>query len=429
MSNSSSGSLMSHPAGKFFIGLCLWQMVAYGVLFNSFSLFIKPIATGNEWSITTVSVLSTLMSLFAAFFLSFTGRLMNKVNSRTWFTTVAILIALVMFGFANAVQLWHFYTLAAIFGILCALGIFITAQVTVPNWFAKPATYMGIAAAFGGVGAIIAAPIISRFLVSGGYQAGFMFQAVVALVVLVPMGFFVMRFRPDEVGARPYGIEEVEAQAAANPDGGAQAAAGGVTEAEARKMPQYWLIWLYVALVPMFSAIFIHVPGALGDKGLSLILVGSVVASYQFGVAAGQFVIGWCNDKLGTMSTSILFTAAGALACLAMAYYNQPTIWILSLTVFVLGCVRALVTVHLAVVVRKSFGMKAYGPIFSLYFSIGSFITAGYFMAMGAVKDFTGSYAGVFMIIVGVAIVCMLALVAIENLNKKQAAKATPIAG
>jgi sugar phosphate permease len=418
---------MSHPAGKFFIGLCLWQAVAYGVLFNSFSLFIKPIATGNDWSITAVSILSTLMSLFAAFFLSFTGRLMNKVNSRIWFTSVAIAISLIMFGFANASALWHFYTLAALFGIMSALGIFITAQVTVPNWFAKPATYMGIAAACGGVGAIIAAPIISRFLVSGGYQAGFMFQAVVALCVLVPMGFFVIRFRPDEVGARPYGIEEVEAQQpAANAAGAAQVS--GYTEAEARRMPQYWLIWLYVALVPMFSAIFIHVPGALGDKGLSLILVGSVVASYQFGVAAGQFVIGWCNDKLGTMSTSVLFTAAGALACLAMAYYNQPTIWVLSLIVFVLGCVRALVTVHLAVVVRKSFGMKAYGPIFSLYFSIGSIITAGYFMAMGAIKDFTGSYAGIFMIIVGVAIICMLALIAIENLNKKQAAKTNSIA-
>jgi sugar phosphate permease len=418
-----SKSVWGHPAGKIFIGICLWNLVAYGLLFNSFSLFVKPIAGANHFSIAAVSLIGSIMALIGGIFLNFTGRLMNKVSSRTWFTLVAIGLVLVNFGLSQATVLWQFYTLGCLYGILAGLGIFVTAPLVIPNWFAYSGTYLGVAAGCGGLGGVIAAPIVSYFITLGGYSAGFKFSAVVTLIVLVPLGLFVLKFRPAEIGAKSYDIERFEAERASTQV--AAAAEGeqvfnGYTEAEARKMPQWWLLWLFVALVPMLNAVFMHVPGTLADKGLSVIVAGSVVSSYQFGVMLGQMIIGWFSDRLGVAGTVFLWAAAAVVTALGLALYNQPTVWLLAVLVFLLGVIRALTTVGLPVVVKHLFGMKEYSKIFTTYYTLIMICGALYITVMGWLKDVTGSYNIIFLIIAGVAAIALVILMIVLSLGKKQ---------
>ena len=423
-----AGSAWSHPAGRIFLGVCLWNLVAYGLLFNSISLFIKPIAGAHSFSIAQVSILGSIISLIAGVFLNFTGRLMNKVSSRTWFTSVAIGLVLVYFGLSKATVLWQFYSLGTVYGVLTGLGIFLTAQLVIPNWFAYSGTYLGIAAGCSGLGGVIGAPIISYFIKNAGYPGGFMFLAVVTAIVLVPLGLFVIKFRPAEIGAKPYDIERFDAEQAAKAAASAAlkdeaAAFNGYTEAECRKMGAWWLLWIIMAIIPMLNCIFMHVPGALADKGLALIVVGSVVSSYNFGVMAGQMGFGWVSDRLGVSSTVFLWCFIGILTSLAMALYNKPTVWVLALIVFILGAVRGLTVVGLPVIVKSLFGMRDYGKIFSAYYTVVTFTAAGYLTFMGWLKDVTGSYNIIFTINAGVAAVVLIVLMTALALGKKQEAR------
>ncbi|HWQ73844.1 MAG TPA: hypothetical protein VN441_00895, partial [Syntrophomonas sp.] len=107
--SSKSGSMWSHPAGKIFLAVCLWNTVAYGLLFNSFSLFVTPIASTHNFKIAAVSLIGTILAILGGVFLNFTGRLTGKVSSKTWFTTVAVGLVLVYFLFSKSILLWHFY--------------------------------------------------------------------------------------------------------------------------------------------------------------------------------------------------------------------------------------------------------------------------------------------------------------------------------
>ncbi|HWQ76840.1 MAG TPA: MFS transporter, partial [Syntrophomonas sp.] len=312
--------------------------------------------------------------------------------------------------------------------ILAGLGIFITAPVVIPSWFAYSATYLGIAAGCGGLGGMIGAPIISYFIKSGGYPAGFMFSAVVAAVVLIPLGLFVMRFKPEEIGAQPYDIERFQREQAAIAEkaaaaGGTGAVFNGYSEAEVRKMPHWWLLWVFVALLPFLNGVFMHVPGALGDKGLDVILVGTVLSFYQFGVAGGQFIIGWFSEKLGVNATLYLWAAIAVVTAGGLAAYNQPVVAVLASLVFLLGLIRALTTVGLPIIVKTLFGMKDYSKIFSSYYTVVMWAGAIYITVQGWLRDTTGSYNTVFMIISGIAVVLLILLFIIMSMGKAQEQK------
>ena len=425
-----STSVWKHPASRIFVGLIIWNIVAYGLLVNSFSLFIGPLVVTYGFSVAAVSLISSITTIAGGIFLNFIGRLMGKVSSRVWFTSVAVGLVLVCVGYSLATELWQFYALGLLFGILAGLGIFATVQVVIPAWFSYPGTYLGIAAGAGGAGAVIASPILGFFIASGGHVMGFTFEVIVALVTLVPLGLFVLKLRPSEIGAKPYGIEKFEAEQAAKAAAASTASEGqekavfaGYSEAEARKMPQWWLIWPLVCLLPALSAIFLHVPGALADKGLDALILGSVVASYQFGVMLGQMILGWVSERIGAGKTVFLWAGVALVASAGFALYNEPTVLILAVLVFVLGLIRALTTVGLPVVVKHLFGMKAYSKIFTSFYTIVMFGGAAYFVLMGWLKDVTGEYTTVFLIVAGIAAVILILLIAIISLGQSQEKK------
>jgi len=426
MSNEST-SLWSHKASRIFIGVCLWNTVAYGLLFNSFGLFVKPIATEFTFTIAAVSLIATISAVGGAIFLNLAGRFMNRVPSRIWFTSVAIGLSLVYVGFSQVNELWQFYALGACYSILAGLGIFITAQLIIPNWFAYSATYLGVAAGCSGVGAMIGAPILNFIISSQGYSLGFLFSAGVAFVTLVPLGFFVLKSHPQELDTKPYQIEKFEAEKAARDAKGAQGGEkqifNGYSEAQVRKMPHWWLFWLAVILTPILGAIFMHVPGALEDKGLSVVLLGTVVAFYHFGVMVGQMSFGWFSERFGMIAVSVIWPVLAISCCLGLAFLSQPIVWLLALLVFVLGFQRALGAVGIPVFVRHLFGMKDYGKILSTYYTVFLFAAAAYVTFMGWLKDVTGTYNIVFLIIAGVGVALLLVLLTVLYLGRKQESK------
>jgi len=396
-------------------------------MFNSFNLFVRPISTEFSFTIAAVSLIATMSAIGGGIFQNLAGRLLNKVSSRIWFTAVAIGLSLVYLGFSQANALWQFYVLGACYGVLAGLGIFITAQLIIPNWFAYSATYLGIAVGCSGVGAVIGAPIINFIINSQGYSLGFLLSAGVAFAILVPLGLFVLKSHPSELGVKAYQSEKLEAEKAAKAAETSQQGESkdfnGYSEAQARKLPQWWLFWPAVMLIPMVSAVFIHVPGALEDKGLTVAYVGTVVSFYQFGVMLGQMSFGWFSERLGVTAVSVIWPVLTIASCLGLAFLNQPIVWLLALLVFVLGFLRAQGAVGIPVLVKHLFGMRDYGKILSAYYTVFLFAAAVYVTFVGWIKDVTGSYNTVFLIIAGVGAALLIVLMAVLALGRRQEAK------
>ena len=67
---------------------------------------------------------------------------------------------------------------------------------------------LGLVGGAGSVGAMILVPATSLFLVAFDWKEAYWFLALLLLVVVLPIGFLLIRNRPQDVGLEPMGAAE-----------------------------------------------------------------------------------------------------------------------------------------------------------------------------------------------------------------------------
>lgn len=73
---------------------------------------------------------------------------------------------------------------------------------------------MSIAMAGIGVGGTIFSPIVTMLLGKYGWRHTYQIMALIVLVIALPAAFFILRKRPEDMGLKPYGSDEVDTKTA-----------------------------------------------------------------------------------------------------------------------------------------------------------------------------------------------------------------------
>jgi len=294
----------------------------------------------------------------------------------------------------------------------------------VGNWFAPSVRgrFLGIASAFTGVGTFIWAPSFTLIMQNFGIQTTYIANAILMAVLILPFSIFLFKFKPEDMGLKPYGhIEEDSATTAAQ----SAADKAGISVSKAFKTPTFWLFMFAMLFMgigmgfnsnqPKMAAEFLEglmQPEAIALLGASMISVAAV------GNILSKIAFGWVVDKLGIRPAFIVFIVLYFLAFATWLLFPSMQIMLI-VGAFLLGTHNSLMSVGIPLAVRTFYGNRDFSKIYARIGVVAAVISGLGTSVVAYIVQFVGSYTAsnyvgiVFVIIMGTLLILAL------NLGKK----------
>jgi MFS transporter, OFA family, oxalate/formate antiporter len=383
-----------------------WVIATAGVFFQialgavyAWSVFRVPLAKQFGWSISEITLTFTI-SIFVLGFAAFFGGLwLNRKGPRIVALTGGALYGLGVFlaSFSHNLS-WLYISYGVIGGIGLGLGYIVPVAVLV-KWFPdRRGLITGIAVGGFGAGALITAPVATRFIQSVGVLSTFAYLGVAYLVVTVISGAF-MQNPPD--GWKPEGWSPTALETS-------QRAGHDFVLSEALKTWQWYALWLLLFLNTCagISVISQEAPIFQELTGASAVVAAGMVGLASIGNAAGRVFWAWVSDLITRRATfAVIFVLQ------VLLFWFLPSIATVSLmtiiTFVILMCYGGGFGTMPAFA-ADYFGPKNVGPIYGLMLTAWSFASAFGPLFIARMRETAGSYAGALHVIAGVMAVSIL---------------------
>lgn len=399
-------------------GMALTQLIA--------GVYMIPVSTAIGVSRGDFALWLTVNCIATVVTLPFWGRLLQTKNVNVVVGIAAILETIGILGFSISNQLWMFFGFAILTGAGNAVMFVLAGPALIQNWFAEKyrGKMLGIAAAFTGIGTFIWAPLFTMLIQSMGWQTAYLINGILAGVLMIPMAFFVIKFKPEDKGLKPFGYVEGEEEKS-------KADLDGVSSKRAYKYVAFYAVALGIVFACLGMGYNSNQPGIAIEK-----LVGplgwatadaSLLGATMISVAAvgnllGKIVFGAIADRAGLKVSFTIFIILYILAfVLWLPSFGDSGMASAFLLVgaFMLGTHNALISVGFPVLTRKIFGNKDYPKIWSII-AMPFQLVSGFGTALVAyIYGGTGSYvASLYVGLVFVVICAICAFIALSYIGK-----------
>ncbi len=370
--------------------VCIGPLFTYGVFFKQFQAELG-------WSRTIISGASSL-----AFFIMgaggiLAGRLNDRIGPRIIMVVSGTSLGLGYLLMAHMQAPWQLYFL---YGIMVGIG-FSTHDVitlsTVARWFVKRRGMMsGIVKVGTGAGQLVVPLIAAALIAAYGWRHAYTIIGATALVILVAAALVLLR-DPQAKGQLPDGNSTAAGRSML------AAAEHSVSLKKAVRTGPFWILCMaeftiFFCLLTMI----VHIVPHATDLGLPPGIAAGVLATIGGVSMLGRISMGTANDKIGgKRSLTICFIILlGGLFWLQIA----SSAWMLFLFAAVYGFSHGGFFTVMSLMVAELFGTASHGLLFGLVLFSGTLGgTIGPVLA-GRMFDVTGSYQGVFWLLIGLAL-------------------------
>jgi sugar phosphate permease len=182
--------------------------VVFGVAGGQFSfgVFLKPMTEDFGWSRATLSLAFGVTFMISGLLRPLAGYLADRYSAK-WAALCGVVVMGVMLLLLPLVDnLFHLYLIFGVMSIGITLGTGPILTKVVSEWFlVRRGLTMGLVSGAGSFGAMILVPASSVFLVLFDWQQAYLFLGLLLLVLVLPVGAYFIRDRPQDMGLEPYG--------------------------------------------------------------------------------------------------------------------------------------------------------------------------------------------------------------------------------
>ncbi len=354
----------------------------------SVSIFLEYFIADLNLSRAVVSMLYGMGTLVGSFALPYIGRYIDRYGSRLMMTIIASLfgLACIYMGFiSNVVMLLLGFVAIRMLG---QGGLVLISQNVINQWWVRRrGMVMGISGLFMSLLGVGGFPLlIIQLIPLYGWRISYGLLGLLLLFVMAPLGFLLIRNKPEQFGLFPDGHITSDLVADNKP-----IAEEDWTLAEARRTPIFWVFALGLASVSMLSTgLFFHIISIFEDNGLSStvaasafvpIAVTTAIVNLGGGILIDRIPIRWLLSMgLFLQSTSLLM--AQALSSIEMAFLYG----------IILGATSGLMGIINGVSWAKYFGRRHLGSITGVTATILIVGSALGPLPLGVARDILGSY-------------------------------------
>lgn len=175
----------------------------------SISIFINHYVERFGWSRTQISSYYSIATLLAGLTLPFVGKIIDSFGHRKMIVMISFLLsmgALWMSNISTPLMLMIGFFILRLFG---QGSMTLLPNTLVPAWFIKHRGKALSLMALGSViGSVVIPPLNNYLLESMGVEKAWQFWSIMLLLIMAPIGWFVIRNSPDQIGLMPDGIRK-----------------------------------------------------------------------------------------------------------------------------------------------------------------------------------------------------------------------------
>ncbi|CAM4089157.1 MFS transporter [Mesobacillus thioparans] len=263
---------------NFYYGWVIVFIAGLGVFFSgpgqtySVSVFIDSYIKDFGWSRSHVSAVYSLATLAAGICMFFVGRFVDKWGQRKMSVIVGTGLALASFWNSIVVNTAMLFIGFFLIRVLGQGSMSLIPNTLVPQWFITKRGKAMSLMAIGGFASSAALPPLNAWLVSTwGWSFSWRFWGILLLVVFVPLAFFLIRNKPEDIGEYPDGIKPNWTNDPADPNISSMPLEEvNWTVQEAVKTRAYWLLLFCVGIPALVNTgLTFHLISIFKTNGIS----------------------------------------------------------------------------------------------------------------------------------------------------------------
>jgi len=389
--------------------------------FPVLGLFLDPMRDEFGWSSSSYSLPLTIGTILGGFAGMITGPALDRYGPRYIMTGAAVVVG-TSFMLMGAVQeYWQYFILQIVTRTVTAGAFFMVVGIVLPKWFILK---RGRATAFsslgGSFGQFFTPIMVSALIVGFGWRSAWTGLGLLVWIVAIAPVFFLLRNRPEDMGLRPDGLTEEEAEAErARRDAEAEAKQRrsrrvvsdvSFTVREALRTRTFYLMTFgQCALSLVISGLHFHWFTYMSSQDLARsVAVASIsissIASIPAAIGAGflserihvRYILTVASLGFGASVLLLMFVSTPL-----MAYAYGISLGIFSGTMFTTT----------TVVYADYFGRAHLGAIRGIAWPVSQVTNASGPLVASIALDITGSYTIIlwtFLVLTGVTALCWL---------------------
>lgn len=324
----------------------------------------------------------------------------------------AITLGSLIMAVAGQRPFWYILSFGLIIGTGFAFATVLPIQSIITRWFVKKrALATALVLTAGGVGGILAAPLINKLIetTNGKWQLSYYAMAAISAVVTVISALFV-RNNPLDLGQRPDGDANTGDQSAINDKKGTRVyqTTDTWTLKEAVRTSPLWL--LLAAASGQFIAFYLcigHGVMHLTDNGVDEGLAALSLGILAFASIGGRLLSGVLGDRIEPRFVIMAGLSMTMVGCLLILNPASPTL-IYLYSIFI-GTGFGLVYVCLFAMLGNYYGAGNIQNFLGFLIPVVTLFGAGAPFVGGIIKDQMGSYNPAF---IGTAVIAAVAALA-----------------
>ena len=392
-----------HYAWWILIGCCFLEAGGLGGMFDAAGVFFVPVCSDLNFTRSEFALYLTINMLVSVLVMPLVGKWLPKFNIRIILTVAYICLLLAMGAMAFYSEPWHWWLSGVVIGIAGSFIFIMPAPILINNWFKKRrGLALGIGMSFSGIGGAILSPVFASIIEAIGWRGGYLSAAVILGVLVLPWTIFVFRYKPEDMGLKPYGWSE-EDERLTNKIASENKTVPGVSASKALRTIPFVCLFLFGGLIAYFSGFNAHLPGFAVSLGFSPILASTILTAVMLGNVTEKLLMGWLNDKIGvqfTVNIQLLMVFLG----FAGFIFAGNNLIILYISAFLFGAQNSLVAVSTPLIIRQIFGNKDFVLIFA-YVRVGTGLIGSLGpLTVGGLFDVTGSFTTSFLVGMGIVV-------------------------
>jgi MFS family permease len=364
--------------------------------------------------VSQVALLMTFITMTISVCAPIAGRLFPKIDSRILLTVMGLMV---FGGYALMsiyTEVWMWWISGVIIGAgVAGIGI-IGAPIFIANWFDKrTGTALGIYGfVLAGLSFIIQ-PLIAVVIKEVGYQSAYLIWAVVCSVMYFPFALFVVKFKPEQIGLKPYGYGEDKTG-----EEKSDAAGPGVPFKKAIPTAAFILLLLATGIMCNHGGFKSNWSNfAQSAWGYDIVFGGFMLSATTASKFMNPF-IGIAMDKLGAVKTCVATLCLIALGFVLLLFLNSIPAVVL-VAVFFVGFESCNMKIVIPMLVRELFGTKEHSQIYSFMYGIINFLGAFATSLIAWSAEVGGSGDAAMIFGIGMTLLAILLLVGAKAASKK----------
>lgn len=367
-----------------------------GTSFWAYGFYVQPLEREFGWTRAEVSLGFSAALLTSGLSGPLIGRFIDTRGPRTAIIVGAVLTAISFLLLATTAAQWQWYLYSSVNAVARQLMFFIPFMSLISRWFDRrrgiAVSILGTGFSLGGFAVV---PFVQLAIEALGWRGSFIASGIAVAVVFLPIGLFIVRNHPSELGLAPDGAREADGSASTPRE------VDGVTLGEAVRSPLFWALSL--GFMMFFYGMFgwmVHQVPFYESVGLSRGTAATIVSATAALSIGTRLLVGMVADRITRFEVVVVCLASTLLiGMVTLSISTSPPAIALFLLLWVIGTAGGPMIESL--LLTRAFGLKHFGTILGTVVVVE---TVGQILSptiAGAIFDATGAYDYALLMFVG----------------------------